>query len=105
MGEFRFQSVCCGEHYTVAGTSENDLLFWGTRCKRPTRSDDLSSSRSDGHIDSVSASSSRSHSRQASTTSINSISSGKDVQQQSTGKDCLLTGVFCSFHYLLEIKF
>ena len=60
------QRVSCGEYYTVAATLDNELLFWGTRFKYPfgQRSPKRGSKST--------------HSRQASTTSISSVTSAKD---------------------------
>jgi len=32
------QRVQCGDHFTVAASTDNELLFWGRRCKLPADS-------------------------------------------------------------------
>ena len=76
-----FQRVQCGEHYTVAGTVDNDILYWGTRFKHPPKLDESWSSgggsrvkRSESCPEPSSSSPKRSsHSRQASATSLSSV--------------------------------
>ncbi|ELT94624.1 hypothetical protein CAPTEDRAFT_225863 [Capitella teleta] len=78
------QRVRCGESYTVAGTVDNGLYFWGTRLhvpqnKTPSSPQLLNPLKRDRHEESSSGLSSCSHSRQPSTASISSITSLKET--------------------------
>ncbi len=75
-----FQRVQTGEYYCVAGTTCNDLLFWGTRFKHPPKLDEswnrgstpgnsrsgLSSARGDLRLESAGGSTKSSNSSVAS---------------------------------------
>ncbi len=82
------QRVQCGEYFTVAGTTDNDLLFWGTRFKTPPKLDDsFGNSKPWDDLRVQSATSTRSHSRQNSTASMASVTSVKDATENNTKHD------------------
>ena len=41
-----FQRVRCGEYFSVAATSENDVLFWGTKITSSASPEDVNPGRS-----------------------------------------------------------
>ena len=79
-----FQRVQSGEHYTVASTHKNELLYWGLRFKEPGPYMEDSESKSstngslmnkdDLRVESVTPRNA-SHSRQTSISSVNSLTS------------------------------
>lgn len=94
----------CGHVYSVGGTTDNDLLYWGLRYKTPPlpKFDDSMNSMSVSEVESH-----RGHSRMPSTASVNSTkSAGGDKEGKPTktipfliqdiviSKECM-TYVFC----------
>nr|XP_022295350.1 serine/threonine-protein kinase Nek9-like isoform X1 [Crassostrea virginica] len=88
--------VQCGDHYTVCSTTSNELYYWGLRNKTPLQGypqdNDSKSSTTDSFVnnndlrlESVTPRSgvTKAHSRQASITSVTSVTSNKDSMQGS----------------------
>ncbi|XP_062601424.1 uncharacterized protein LOC134263131 isoform X2 [Saccostrea cucullata] len=88
--------VQCGDHYTVCSTTSNELYYWGLRNKTPVsglpQDNDSKSSTTDSFVnnnnmrlESVTPRSgvTKAHSRQASITSVTSVTSNMDSVQGS----------------------
>ena len=71
--------VKCGETYTVGGTEDNELIFWGTRMHKQSLSNQASRSPSKDGYRSDGTNAAPTHSRQPSTASACSVTSLKDL--------------------------